>query len=69
MQAGGGCSTGGCSAGYSGGYQALPAQPAYSIQASGVAVMAREGVHAVSLPAPVQLEEDDQADGSEAEQE
>ena len=68
VQSGGGCSTGGCSAGYSG-YQPLPAsaQPAYSMQASGLTGM--ETMHAVTLPAPVQFEEDDQADGSGAEEE
>ena len=66
VQAGAGCSTGGCSAEYSG-YQALPAQPSYSMQASAVTGM--EDMHAVTLPAPVQFEGDDQADGSGAEQE
>ena len=66
LQAGGGCSTGGCRAGFRG-YQALPAQPAYSMQASGLTGM--ETMHAVTLPAPVQFEEDDQADGSGAEEE
>jgi hypothetical protein len=66
VQAGGGCSTGGCSAGYTG-YQALPAQPAYSMHAGGVTGM--EDMHAVTLPAPIQFEGDDQADGSGDEQE
>ena len=62
VQAGGGCSTGGCSAGFGGGYQPLPAQPAF-----GVTGMARENIQAVTLPAPIMFDEDVQEDGSGAE--
>ena len=67
VQSGGGCSTGGCSAGYSGYQPLLAPQSAYSMHASGVTGM--EAMHAVTLPAPIQFEGDDQPDGSGAEQE
>ena len=62
MQAGGGCGTGGCSAGYGVGYQPLPAQPVFGLTGT-----AMEAMHAVTLPAPIMFAEDVQEDGSGAE--
>ena len=58
VQIGGGCSTGGCSAGYTG-YQPLPAQPAF-----GLTDKTREGMQAVTPPAPIMFDQDVQEDGS-----
>ena len=70
IQSGGGCSSGGCSNTYSG-YQTLPAQSAYGMQTSrmgcgagGCGDTAGDAMTAITLPAPIKFEEEEQADGS-----
>ena len=62
LQTRGGCTSGGCSTGYSG-HQSPPAQPPFVMTS-----MAGETIQAVTLPEPIVFDEDVQEDGSGAEQ-